>query len=36
MNDTLEGINSRKIGTEEQMDDPEDRLVEISAAEQNI
>ena len=36
MDNTLEGINSRIIETEERMNDPEDRLVEISAAEQNI
>ena len=32
---TLEGINSR-ITEAEQISDPEDRMVEITAAEQNI
>ena len=39
MNNTLEGINSRiteVIEAEEQINDLEDRMVEISAAEQNI
>ena len=34
MNDTLKGIN-RKITEAEQISDPEDRMVEITAAEQN-
>ena len=33
---TLEGINSRITETEEWINDLEDRMVEISAAEQNI
>ena len=36
MNSTLEGTNSRIIEAEEQISDPEDRKVEIIAAEQNI
>ena len=36
MNNTLEGVNCRIIKTEEQMNDLEDRQVEITAAEQNI
>ena len=35
MNNTLERINSRIIGTEQHINDLEDRLVEISATEQN-
>ena len=36
MNNTLEGINSRITGAEEWINDPEDRMVEITATEQNI
>ena len=36
MNNTLEGINSRITEAEEQVSDLEDRMVEITAAEQNI
>ena len=36
MNNTLEGINSRITEAEEQKNDPEDRMVEITAREQNI
>ena len=36
MNNTLEGINSRITETEEQINDLEDRMVEITATEQNI
>ena len=36
MNNTLEGINSRITKAEEQISDLEDRMVEISAEEQNI
>ena len=36
MNNTLEGINSRITKAEEQVDDLEDRMVEITATEQNI
>ena len=35
MNDTLEGINSRIIEAEQQINDLEDRMVEITAAKQN-
>ena len=35
MNNTLEGINSRKTEAEEQINDLEDRMVEITASEQN-
>ena len=35
-NNTLEWINSRITETEEQINDLEDRMVEITAAEQNI
>ena len=35
MNNTLERINSRIIVTEQHINDLEDRLVEISATEQN-
>ena len=35
MNNTLEGINSRIIEAEEQINDLEDRMVEITATEQN-
>ena len=35
MNNTLEGINSRIIEVEEQINDLEERMVEITAAEQN-
>ena len=34
MNNILEGINSRIIEAEEQINDLEDRMVEITAAEQ--
>ena len=33
MNNTLEGINSRKTEAEERVSDLEDRMVEITAAE---
>ena len=36
MNNTLEGIHSRVTEAEEQINDLEDRMVEITAAEQNI
>ena len=36
MNDTLEGINSRITETDEWVSDLEDRIVEITGAEQNI
>ena len=36
MNNTLEGIHSRTTESEERINDPEDRMVEITAAEQNI
>ena len=36
MNNTLEGINSRITEAEEQINDMEDRMVEITATEQNI
>ena len=36
MNNTLERINSRIIEAEEQINDLEYRMVEITAAEQNI
>ena len=36
MNNTLEEINSRIIEAEAQINDLEDRMVEITAAEQNI
>ena len=36
MNNTVRRINSRIAEAEEQMSDLEDRMVEISAAEQNI
>ena len=36
MNNTLEGINSRITEAEEWTNDLEDRMVEITAAEQNI
>ena len=36
MKNTLEGINSRITKTEEQINDLEDRMVEIIAAKQNI
>ena len=35
MNNTLEGINSRTTEAEERISDLEDRMVEITAAEQN-
>ena len=35
-NNTLEGINSRIIEAEQQINDLEDRMVEITATEQNI
>ena len=35
MNNTLEGINSRITEAEEQINDMEDRMVEITATEQN-
>ena len=35
MNNTLEGINSRITETEEQINDLEDRMVEITATEQD-
>ena len=35
MNNTLEGINSRITEAEEQINDLEDRMVEIIATEQN-
>ena len=36
MNNTLEGIHSRTTESEERINDPEDRMVDITAAEQNI
>ena len=36
MNNTLEGINSRITEAEEQINDQEDRMVEITATEQII
>ena len=36
MNNTLEGINSRITEAEAQINDLEDRMVEITATEQNI
>ena len=36
MNNTLEGINSRKTESEEQINDLEDKMVETTATEQNI
>ena len=36
MNNTLEGIHSRVTEAEEQINDLEDRMVEIPATEQNI
>ena len=36
MNNTLEGIHSRITETEAQINDLEDRMVEITATEQNI
>ena len=36
MSNTLEGINSRITEAEEWIDDLEDRMVEITAAKQNI
>ena len=36
MTNTLEGINSKKTEAEERVNDPEDRIVEITAAEQNV
>ena len=36
MNNTLEGIQSRVTKAEEQINDLEDRMVEITAAQQNI
>ena len=36
MSNRLKGINSRIIKAEEQISDLEDRMVEITAAEQNI
>ena len=36
MNNTLEGINSRITEAEEQVNDLKDKMVEITAAEQNI
>ena len=36
MNDTLEGIHSRITQAEVQINDLEDRMVEITATEQNI
>ena len=36
MDNTLEGINSRITEAEEQMNDLEDRMVKITATEQNI
>ena len=35
MNDTLVGINSRKTEAEEQINDLEDKMVEITATAQN-
>ena len=36
MNNTLEGINRRITKAEKQINDLEDRMVEITATEQNI
>ena len=36
MNNTLEGIHSRTNEAEEEINDLEDRMVEITNAEQNI
>ena len=36
MNNTLEGIHSRTTESEERINDLEDRMVGITAAEQNI
>ena len=36
MDNILEGINSRITEAEEEINDPEDRMVEITAIEQNI
>ena len=36
MNNTLEGINSRRTEAEEQINDLEDRIVEITVTEQSI
>ena len=36
MNNTLEGIHSRVTEAEEQINDLEDRMVEITATEQNM
>ena len=36
MNNTLEGIHSRITEAEEQINDLEDRMVEITAAEQKV
>ena len=36
MNNTLEGINSRITEAKEQINDLEDRMVEITATEKNI
>ena len=36
MNNTLEGIHSRTTEAEEEINDLEDRMVEITDAEQNI
>ena len=35
MKNTLEGVNSRITEAEEQISEPEDRMVEITAKEQN-
>ena len=35
-NNTLEGINSRIIEAEQQINDLEDRMVEFTATEQNV
>ena len=35
MKNTLEGINSRITEAEEQINEPEDRIVEITAKEKN-
>ena len=36
MTNTLEGISSKKTQAEERVNDPEDRIVEITTAEQNV
>ena len=36
MNNTVERINGRIAEAEEQINDPEDRMVEITATEQNM